>query len=70
MQHFFSDYQDLYHDFMGLNRHCRELMRVDPKADPQAYDHQLQILLSGTDRSSDDSILSALLSQEGFDGHP
>ena len=29
MQHFFSDYQDLYHGFINLNRHAKELLQID-----------------------------------------
>ena len=70
MQHFFSDYQDLYRDFMVLNRRCRQLLQIDGNSNPQAFKDQLQTLLSGTNRSIDRSILNALLSPQDLDERP
>jgi hypothetical protein len=68
MQHFFSDYQNLYREFIALNRHARTLMRIDPQKNPAEFEERLNAFVSGKDDSSSRAILKELLTPQDLDG--
>ena len=47
MQHFFSDYQDIYRGFIDLNRNAKELMQIDGIRHPKQFNEQVVNLLAG-----------------------
>ena len=61
MQHFFSDYQNIYRQFTALNQHARALLQTDPDKSPTRFQELLQVLVSGTDNFSNGSILDEIL---------
>jgi hypothetical protein len=62
MQHFFSDYQEVYRRFKAINRHASMLMQIDPSNDPQRYADQLQKLKGASSIWREDQLMEALLS--------
>ena len=46
MQHFFSDYQDIYRGFIDLNRNAKELMQIDSIIHAKQFNEQADNLLA------------------------
>ncbi len=69
MQHFFSDYQDLYRSFINLNRLARELLQIDSIKYPKQFDDQVKALISGEKQFSDALVFDQLLSIHDTDKH-
>ena len=67
MQHFFSDYQDLYHSFFGLNRLARELLKIDGAKYPKKFHEQIDALLAGQKESRDELVFKQLWSNQETD---
>jgi len=62
MQHFFSDYQDLYRSFVGLNRHAKELLLINRIRHPKKYDEKVDDLIAGRKQFNDDFVFNQLRS--------
>jgi hypothetical protein len=66
MQHFFSDYQDLYHDFINLNRHAKELLQIDRIRHPKKFDEKVDDLIAGRKQFNDDFVFNQLRSNQNL----
>ena len=62
MQHFFSDYQDLYRSFVGLNRHAKELLLINRIRHPKKFDEKVDDLIAGRKQFNDDFVFNQLRS--------
>jgi len=60
MQHFFSDYQDIYRGFIDLNRHAKELMQIDGIRHPKQFSEQVSNLLAGRKLFNDEHVFNQL----------
>lgn len=60
MQHFFSDYQDLYRGFMDLNRLVKELIQIDSIKHPKQFNEQVDNLLAGRNLFNDEHVFNQL----------
>jgi hypothetical protein len=60
MQHFFSDYQDIYRGFIDLNRHAKELMQIDGIRHPNQFNEQVNNLLAGRKLFNDEHVFNQL----------
>jgi hypothetical protein len=60
MQHFFSDYQDIYRGFIDLNRHAKALMQIDGIKHPKQFDEHVSNLLAGRNLFSDEHVFNQL----------
>jgi len=60
MQHFFSDYQDLYRGFMDLNRYAKELMQIDSIKHPEQFNEIVDNLLAGRNLFNDEHVFNQL----------
>jgi len=67
MQHFFSDYQDLYRSFMVLNRHAKELLQVDRVMHPKRFEEKVGDLMAGRKQFSDDFVFNQLRPNQHLD---
>lgn len=61
MQHFFSDYQHLYREFIALNYYARTLMEIDRHRNPESFKEGLNTLVAGTCEPGSEPILEGLL---------
>lgn len=61
MQHFFSDYQNIYRDFKSANRHARALIQIDRNKHPQDFESQLNALISGKNDFTEESVMEEIL---------
>lgn len=64
MQHFFSDYQGLYHDFTLLNTNTEALLAIDRDVDPAGFRERLDLLMAGKMDLTERKTLTALMGDE------
>ena len=62
MQHFFSDYQDLYRSFLGLNRHAKELLLINLIMHPNKFDEKVDDLIAGRKHFYEDFVFNLVSS--------
>ena len=60
MQHFFSDYQDIYRGFIDLNRNAKELMQIDSIIHVKQFNEQVDNLLAGRKLFTDEHVFNQL----------
>lgn len=61
MQHFFSDYQNIYREFKTLNRHAKVLIQIDKNKNPEAFESQMNVLISGQNDFTEESVMEEIL---------
>lgn len=63
MQHFFSDYQNIYREFKSTNRHARALIQTDQNEDADSFENQLNALISGKSHFAEASVMDEILDE-------
>ena len=61
MQHFFSDYQNIYREFKSTGRCARALLQADQNKYPESYKQQLDALISGQPSATGTAVMDKIL---------
>ena len=61
MQHFFSDYQNIYRDFQAVNRHAKTLIKIDPNNNPEEFKLRINALLLGKSDFTEQFVMEEIL---------